>query len=476
MRHVALRRKWFGAGANSVRKVDLMLTILAFVFALAVLIAVHEYGHYRVARAFGVKVLCFSIGFGRPILHWRSRRSSTEFVIAMFPIGGFVKMLDERDGPVSPGERSSAFNNQSLLARASIVLAGPAANLLLAALLYSLVSWVGTKVPSSVVSGPVSGSVADLAGLRSGDRVIGAKIGDRDQSPVIAFEDLHWAITQSVIGGQDLHLTVKRPGVSGELELDLLLSTIVVREADAELVRRVGITGPYSPPDIGGVTAGGAAQSAGLLAGDRVISVDGRPVSDAQELRRLIQRSGSSGAVKPADWMISRNGKALPLVVTPHISLEGNNPIGRIGAMVGSPPELVDQRFGFLDGLFRGVKKTWDSASLTLTMIGRIVVGDASLSNLSGPLTIADYAGKTASIGLLQYLTFLALISVSLGVLNMLPLPVLDGGHLMYYLWEGVTGRPVSELVQTQLQRVGWFALILISAIALSNDISRLLG
>jgi regulator of sigma E protease len=457
-----------------------MLTIVAFLVALGLLIAVHEYGHYRVAVACGVKVLRFSVGFGRVVYRWRPKRQragqDTEFVIGAFPVGGYVKMLDEREGPVDPAQRHLAFNTQPLKSRAAIVAAGPIANLLLAVLLYSVVNWYGVQEPQPILASPVAGSVAQQAGLRGGEQVQQAALDGDPLRPVRSFDDLRWLLTRGALDGQDVRLQYAVAGRRGSSETTLRLAGIGSRDADAQLFHRIGILGPYTPPVIGDVMAGSAAARAGLRKGDVVVAMGAAPVVDAQQLRELIRASGAAGQPARETWHVQRDGRALDLPVQPDLVREADASIGRIGAYVGAPPQMLTVRYGPLDGLRKGAVKTWEVSVLSLRMMARMVVGEASLKNLSGPLTIADYAGKSASLGLTQYLVFLALISVSLGVLNLLPLPVLDGGHLMYYLWEAVTGRSVSDAWMERLQRGGIAVLLVMMSIALFNDVSRLFG
>ena len=456
-----------------------MLTIVAFIVALGLLIAVHEYGHYRVAVACGVKVLRFSVGFGKTLYRWQPKKprpgQSTEFVIGAFPVGGYVKMLDEREGPVAPEERHQAFNTQPLRSRVAIVAAGPLANLLLAVLLYAAVNWYGVQEPQPILASPVAGSVAQRAGLEGGETVLQAGFEGEALRSVDSFEDLRWLLTRGALEGHDVRLAVTgRQG--GGRELVLALSQLQASDADAQLFRKVGILGPYTPPVIGDVVAGGAGDRAGLRKGDLVLSVGGKPVVDGQQLRELIRASVDAGKSVSSPWQVRRGSQSLEVVVAPQVVRDGAVSVGRIGAFVGAPPAFVTVRYGPLDGLWKGFERTWEVSVLTLRMMGRMVIGEASLKNLSGPLTIADYAGKSASMGLTQYLVFLALISVSLGVLNLLPLPVLDGGHLMYYLWEGITGRSVSDAWMERLQRGGVAVLLVMMSIALFNDVTRLFG
>ncbi len=468
-----------------------MLTLLAFIVALALLIAVHEYGHYRVAVACGIKVLKFSIGFGKPIYTWRLKGKPTEFSIGMLPLGGYVKMLDEREAPVSADERHLAFNTQPLRFRAAVVAAGPIANLLLAILLYSIVNWSGLQEPRALLASPVQGSIAERAGLRGEELVQQAAFDGEPLEEVRSFEDLRWRLTQGALNGRNVRLAVS-PNMAGKAasagsadaptqELVLKLSELNASDADAQLFRKIGILGPWTQPVIGDVMAGGAAQKAGLRAGDVVRRVGESVIVDAQQLREAIRGAAQlSGALAPVStvqsWQILRAGQMLTLAITPDVRQDGKVFAGRIGAYVGAPAQMVTVRYGFFNGMWQGVVRTWEVSGLTLKMIGKMVIGQASLKNLSGPLTIADYAGKSASLGWSAYLLFLALISVSLGVLNLLPLPILDGGHLMYYLWEGTTGRTVSQAWMEGLQRGGVAVLLCMMSVALFNDVTRLFG
>lgn len=461
-----------------------MLTLISFVVTLGILIVVHEYGHYRVAVACGIKVLKFSIGFGKPLCRWRLKGKPTEFVIGMLPLGGYVKMLDEREEAVDPAERHLAFNTQPLKSRAAVVVAGPLANLFLAVLLYAVINWSGVQEPKAVLASPVAGSLAEKAGLRGHETVEQAALEGDALQTVRSFEDLRWRLTQGALDGRDLTLVLGGEDGSARPVL-LALSKLGTTEVDAQLFRKIGISGPWTKPVMGEILVGSPAEKSGLQAGDVVQRVDDTAIVDGQQLRQAIQAYGGSLAqpasasdtpVLPQRWQILRDGRPLVLVVIPELKQEGGATVARIGAYVGAPPEFVTVRYGALDGLWQGTVRAWEVSLLTLKMMGKMLIGEASLKNLSGPLTIADYAGKSASLGGTAYLQFLALISVSLGVLNLLPLPVLDGGHLMYYLWEGITGRSVSDIWMERLQRGGIAILLGMMCIALFNDVSRLLG
>ncbi len=463
-----------------------MTTVLAFLLTLGVLIVVHEYGHYRVAVACGVKVLRFSVGFGRVVWRRRFGPDGCEFVLSALPLGGYVRMLDEREGPVAADELQRAFNRKPLGQRAAVVAAGPVANLALAVLLFAASHWIGVDEPRAVLSAPVEASLAERAGMRSGDWVQAWR--DDTDSPwqvVRSINDLRWQVTQHALRAQAIDLQVSDGRGQGLHSLHLALDQLNGSTADALLARRVGLGQAFSRPQIGDVKAGGPAALAGLRQGDEVLRVDDRPVADAQSLRERIRATVPDGAARPGvpaasapslRLAVLRGGQDLNLVVSPRPVKEGEGLVGRIDAYVGAPPAMVRVQFGLVDGLAQGAQRTWDVSVLSLKMLGRMLIGEASLRNLSGPLTIADFAGQSAQLGLAYYLGFLALVSVSLGVLNLLPLPMLDGGHLMYYLFESLTGHPVSDLWLARLQRGGIAVLLLMMSVALFNDVARLLG
>ena len=450
---------------------NLVITLLAFAFALALLIAVHEYGHYRVAVACGVKVLRFSIGFGRPLLRWRRGPDRTEFTVSSIPLGGFVRMLDEREGEVATNELGRAFNRQSVGKRAAVVAAGPTANLLLAVVLFALVAVGGVREPVAILGAPPAQSPAARAGVEGGDRVV-AVVRDGETRPVRSWTELRWTLIDAAIGGDRLDLLVREPHRAAERRVALDFSSSTRAAESADFLDRFGLRLQSPPAEIREVVAGGPAQQGGLRAGDRVAAVDGSPVKTSGALMAAIQASGGH----PLRLTVERAGVPQNVRIVPRQVAADGRKVWRIDALLGGDvPTVVVQR-NPVQALQEGARRTWDLSVLTLQTLGRMVVGQASLQNLTGPVTIADYAGRSAELGWAAYLQFLAVVSVSLGVLNLLPLPVLDGGHLLYYAYEAVTRRSVPQRWQERLQQGGLALIAMMMAIALYNDLARLLG
>lgn len=468
-----------------------MTTLLSFLLTIAVLVTVHEWGHYRMARACGVRVLRFSVGFGPVLLRRQAHPEATEWVLCALPLGGYVRMLDTREDEVPPAQRTGAFDQRPLFQRSLIVAAGPLANLVLAVLLYGAAAWWGTQEPVARLATPVAGTPAERAGLQAGDRVVavceapsGALAGDQAQGcvQIESMGQLHWQLTRAALDRAAVTLELAGDGPSGARRAKLDMAALD-GEVDEQFLRRVGLAGAYSEPVIQRVMDGGAAQESGVLAGDRVLAVDGLPVRDAAALRERIRSSvsgggaGDAGASAVQRWRIQREGRELELEVRPRPVKSSDGPrIGRVEAAIGSAPETVFVRKGPVEALGHGAAQSLEMSWLTVRMIGRMLIGEASVRQLSGPLTIADAAGQSVQRGAAQYLGFLALVSISLFVLNLIPLPMLDGGHLMYHLFEAVTGRPPTDVWLERLQRVGMVLLLMLMALALTNDVLRLLG
>ncbi len=447
-----------------------MTTLLAFIFTLALLIVVHEYGHYAVARLCGVRILRFSVGFGHVLVSRRDRHG-TEWALSAFPLGGYVKMLDEREGEVPPEALPHAFNRQGVWKRIAIVAAGPAANLLLAILLYWLLYATGVPALRPVLGEPAPDSPAAVAGFRNGEEV--TRI---DGEKVDSWQDFHLLLLRHGFGTATIGVETR--DAAGNIALRRLDLAGVERAAfEKDPLGALGLK-RYSPdlaPVIGELQRGGVAQRAGMAVGDVVTAVNGEPVARWEEVVQAIRAHPGI----PLTLELQREGDRISMTLTPERVNQGGQTIGRIGAGPKLDPEVfqalqTEVRYPPIEALWRGVQKTWELATFTLEMLGRMIIGQASLQNLSGPITIADYAGQSASAGMVPFVTFLALISISLGVLNLLPVPILDGGHLLYYFAELASGRPVPERIQEIGQRVGIVLIGFLMFFALYNDLARL--
>lgn len=452
---------------------NLLHTVVSFVVALGVLIVVHELGHYLVARWCGVKVLRFSVGFGRALASRRLGPDRTEWVIAAVPLGGYVKMVDEREGTVAPEDLPRAFNRQSVWRRFAIVLAGPMANFLLAIALYWGLFLGGVQEAKPILAAPEAGTVAAQAGLARGDTVRAV-----NGEPVASWQDVRWRVLQLALDRKVARLEVQ--SASGALDWRTLdLGQVKSEEVEGDLLSRLGLRlfRPEVPATIGQVVSGGVAERGGLAVRDRVLAIDGVPIPTWDALVAKVRAS----AGRPLALEVDRAGARVRIELTPETVGEGANAFGRIGAGPYIEPGamsayLIEVRHGPGEALGRALAKTWEMSAFSLRMLAKMIVGEVSWRNLSGPVTIADYAGQSAQLGLAPYLAFLALISISLGVLNLLPIPLLDGGHLMYYTIEVLKGSPVSERVMEIGQRAGLVVLLFLMAFAFYNDINRLIS
>jgi regulator of sigma E protease len=450
-----------------------IFTLASFLAALGILVVVHEFGHFWVARKLGVGVLRFSVGFGPVIWRYVSSKTKTEYVLSALPLGGYVKMLDEQEEPVPEADLPRAFNRQALWIRSAIVAAGPLFNLFFAVLAYWLIFVSGEMVMRPIIGEITARSVAERSGFLKGDEIvaINSSVTPTWEHIALAFMSINNETTQVVIQVKD---------AQGSERIRWLPSVNVTQLADnPDVLEKLGIVpiSPKIPARIGELTPNNPAALAGLRAGDLILSVDNKAVNDWKWFVNYVRQHPEQQII----LQVQRKNSKFDISLRPKAYTENNQIIGRIGAGVQIPDNLYDAyqvmvRFGPIEAFTMAVSKTIRLSRIMLGVLGKMLIGQGDLNNLGGPISIAEFAGKAASHGLIQFFKFLAGISISLGVLNLLPIPILDGGHLLFFLIEGLFGKPVSEWYQVQGQRIGAAILLLLMSLAFYTDLSRLLG
>ena len=444
----------------------LLTTILAFLCSLGPLIIFHELGHYTVARLCGVKVLRFSLGFGKVIWSRRFGADQTEWVVSMLPLGGYVRMLDDRDPDTratTEADRAREYTRKNVWQRIAIVAAGPIANFLLAIAVFGGLYMVGMDEIGTRVRAMDADTPAYQAGLRGGDRIVAV-----NGEPVATYAELRWETLKAMLDKGGVRLDVAQPG-GARYSATLPPAALAGKNVEGDLLGELGMPMYLTPVSIGKIPdPNGPAGRAGMLPGDRIVSIDGKPVPDGSVLMKLVGQSCG----RTLEFVIERAGRSLSLMVTPELNKATN--ISRINAQILSAPEMVKVTLGPIDAAIAGARTTWQQTVMSLKMIGKMLTGQVSLTNLTGVVTIADYAGKTARTGPVEFLTFIAVVSVSLGVMNLLPIPVLDGGLLLYYSLEVLTGRRLPDRIVELAQRAGVVLLVMLMGLALFNDVMRL--
>lgn len=450
----------------------ILTSVLAFLFAIGVLVAVHEWGHYIVARLVGVKVLRFSVGFGNRIWSMRGGPDNTEYCLAAIPLGGYVKLLDEREGSVPQHELHRAFNRQSVAGRIAILLAGPLMNFIFAVVAFWCMYLAGVPGLTPVVGSITQDSIAAEAGLEANDRIVAI-----DGAPVATWEGAVLGLLDSLLNGDRIAVEVKSAAGETSLRYLEIAGQVSQLTEPGALLPGLGIA-PWSPqlePLLGEIVPGGSADEAGMLPGDLVLATDGAPIASWSDWVDYVR--ASPGAVVTVDLLRDDQLRQVTLNIGTAVSEQGAT-IGRIGAGVRVPDDpyaayRAEQRYSVLPALAKAVQRTWSMSALTVRMIARMVTGDVSVKNISGPINIAQYAGYSASVGLASFLSFLAVVSLSLGILNLLPVPVLDGGQIVFQLLEAFKGGPLSERAQILGQQIGIAFLVLIMSFAFYNDLTR---
>lgn len=444
----------------------MLLTLLSFAVAIGLLVTIHELGHYWVARRCGVYIERFSIGFGK-VLYKRTDKRGCEWAVSALPLGGYVMMRSQVLADAPAEIKNSALENKTLAQRAAITVAGPLANLILAIVIYALIGLIGTQEPAAVLGQPAVASAAAQAGIQAGDTLVAV-----DHKPVKSWVQARWQLFDRVQTGGAVTLTLESAGgVPSERLLHLAPTSIEGDGVDPMLSTGLVLATPT--PYVRETVAGSAGEKAGLQAGDVLVAINHQPVLHAAQFVDEIKPRAN----QTIDLTIERHGQIqiLPVSIESYTNEQGQT-VGRIGILLGANIPMVHVRYGPIDSIGQGFTRTVDTFWLSLKMIGRMVTGHVSVKNISGPVSIADYAGQSARVGLIAYLNFLALISISIGLLNLLPIPMLDGGHLLYYAIEALTGRPVSDAIKLIGQRIGLGILVALTLLAFFNDFNRLLN
>lgn len=448
---------------------NLLIIIPAFIFTIALLVAIHEFGHFWVARKLGVKVLRFSIGFGTPLVRFHGAKDNTEFVLAAIPLGGYVKMLDEREGEVADEELHRAFNRQSVYKRFAIVFAGPFVNFIFAICAFWLMFVLGVQGVKPIMGALETDSIAWQSGLRSGDKIIAV---DGQQTPTLS--SVYDGLLKPFLEQQPVTLKL-----ADQRDIIFQLDRLEEDIEPSQLQNIIGLSLqlPVEKVIISEVSIDSPASQGGIQVGDQVVAINGQSINHWRDLVHIIMKK--PGIKVTID--VLRGGEQLNLHVTIASVAKGGQTIGRIGVRPKSVSALPASMFtmhqyGFFTAFYKGIEKTWDLSVLTLKMLGRIVTGHASIKNISGPITIAEVAGRSVQMGLERFLYFLAIVSLSLGVINLLPIPMLDGGHLLFYCIEMIKGTPVSDAIQEIGLKIGITLLVMLMSIALYNDFTRILN
>lgn len=441
----------------------LLYYLATFIVVIGILVTVHEFGHYWVARRLGVKILTFAVGFGKPLWSRRFGKDQTEFVIASIPLGGYVKMLDEREGEVATQELSRAFNRQPLKVRTAIVVAGPLFNFLFAIIVYTLMYTIGVVGMKALVGEVTPQGLAEQAGFRVGDQIIAV-----NDQPAKSWETVLQITLHQLLNDQPLITYSVQASQSARRDLVINLQRLSIDDiAQGQLFNKLGLQ-PFRPPwpaIMGKIVANSAAEQAGLQSGDQIIALDNQPITDWQAWASYVrERPGQT-----IQAQVERHGQAIELTLVPQ-TVNGK---GKVGVYA---PYFVTEHYPLWTAFTKGIAKTWEISTLTLQIMVKMLTLQISSEHISGPISIAQFAGQSAQLGFDAFLSFLGLVSVSLGVINLLPIPLLDGGHLLLYFIEGIKGNPVTEKTEYLLQRLGLTLLLSLMGLALFNDLGRLLN